>query len=112
MWLPKIILSAARQLPVAAIDVAHLVVAFPIGIGIASVKGVTLNYIKHDASRLPVAANVRVTEDAQEFKPGDGVWKAAQCFSYRQSFVDLPIGSGASNAQFSTRSLTAWICSS
>ena len=48
--------------------------------------------LKHDPSRLPVAANVRVTENAQELKLGDGIWKTAQSFSYRQSFVDPSTG--------------------
>jgi len=47
---------------------------------------------KHDPSHLPVAANIRVTENGQELKLGDGIWKTVQSFSYRQSFVDPSTG--------------------
>ncbi len=47
-----IVFNAANQLLIAAIDLAGLAVAFPIGIGLALVEGVVLNYI------LAPAANV------------------------------------------------------
>lgn len=43
--LSGIIFNAANQLLVAAIDIAGLAVAFPIGIGLALIVGVILNYI-------------------------------------------------------------------
>ena len=43
--LSGVVFNAANQLLVAAIEVAGLAVAFPIGIGLALVLGVTLNYI-------------------------------------------------------------------
>lgn len=48
--------------------------------------------VKHDPSTLPVAQNLRVTENGQEIKLGDGLWKTASGFSYRQSFVDPATG--------------------
>jgi glucose uptake protein len=45
-----VIFNAANQLLVAAIDIAGLAVAFPIGIGLALVIGVVLNYILQPAA--------------------------------------------------------------
>ena len=50
------IFNAANQLLVAAIDLAGLAVAFPIGIGLALIIGVVLNYILQPAANLPVLA--------------------------------------------------------
>jgi len=50
--LAGIIFNAANQLLVAAIDIAGLAVAFPIGIGLALVIGVVLNYILQPAANL------------------------------------------------------------
>jgi glucose uptake protein len=54
--LSGIIFNAANQLLVAAIDLAGLAVAFPIGIGLALVIGVVLNYILQPAANLPMLA--------------------------------------------------------
>lgn len=43
---------------------------------------------KHDPTGLPVASDVRVTENGRISKLGEGIWKTASSFSYRQSFVD------------------------
>ncbi len=51
-----IIFNAANQLLVAAIDIAGLAVAFPIGIGLALVIGVVLNYILQPAANLVMLA--------------------------------------------------------
>jgi hypothetical protein len=48
--------------------------------------------VKHNPGKLPVAQNVRVTENGQEIKLGEGIWKTAASFSYRQSFVDPSTG--------------------
>jgi hypothetical protein len=48
--------------------------------------------VKHDPSHLPVAQNLRVTENGQEIKLGEGIWKTAASFSYRQSFADASTG--------------------
>ena len=48
--------------------------------------------VKHDPSPLPVTADVRVTENGQLIKLGDGLWKTAASFSYKQSFVDVSAG--------------------
>jgi len=45
-----IIFNAANQLLVAAIDIAGLAVAFPIGIGLALILGVVLNYVLQPAA--------------------------------------------------------------
>jgi glucose uptake protein len=54
------IFNAANQLLVAAIDIAGLAVAFPIGIGLALIIGVVLNYILQPAAN-PVMLFVGVT---------------------------------------------------
>ena len=44
----------------------------------------------NDPSRLPVAANVRFTEDSRELKLGEGLWKTeARMGSFRQDYIDL-----------------------
>jgi hypothetical protein len=46
--------------------------------------------VAHDPSRLPLAKDVRFTEDSQELKPGDGVWKTAtKKGDFRQDYIDL-----------------------
>jgi len=44
----------------------------------------------HDASRLPLAANVRFTEDSRDLKPGEGLWKTVvRMGTFRQDYIDL-----------------------
>jgi hypothetical protein len=44
----------------------------------------------HDPSRLPVAANARVTEDSREIKPGEGLWRTViRMGAFRQDYIDL-----------------------
>lgn len=57
--LSGIIFNAANQLLVAAIDLAGLAVAFPIGIGLALVLGVILNYVLAPAAN-PVLLSIGV----------------------------------------------------
>lgn len=57
--LAGIIFNAANQLLVAAIDIAGLAVAFPIGIGLALIVGVILNYILVPAAN-PVLLSIGV----------------------------------------------------
>ena len=46
--------------------------------------------VAHDLSRLPLAANVRFTEDSQELKLGDGLWKTVtRKGDFRQDYIDL-----------------------
>jgi len=52
--LAGIVFNAANQLLVAAIDLAGLAVAFPIGIGLALVIGVVLNYVLAPAANAPL----------------------------------------------------------
>lgn len=51
-----IIFNSANQLLIAAIDLAGLAVAFPVGIGIALIEGVILNYLLAPAAYLPLLA--------------------------------------------------------
>lgn len=57
-------------------------------------KGMITTYvdavIAHDPSRLPVADNVRFTEDSRELRLGDGLWKTAvRKGDFRQDYIDL-----------------------
>ena len=46
--------------------------------------------VAHNPGALPLAANVRFTEDSQVLKPGEGLWKTATKLNgYRQDFVDV-----------------------
>ncbi len=60
----------------------------------ACLKGLITNYVDamvaHDPARLPLAANVRFTEDSQELKPGEGLWKTVTSKGeFRQDYIDL-----------------------
>lgn len=45
--------------------------------------------VAHDPSRLPLAADVRFTEDSQELKPGEGLWKTVtRKGDFRQDYID------------------------
>ena len=46
--------------------------------------------VAHNPSKLPLAADVRFTEDSQDLKLGEGVWKTVtKKGDYRQDFIDL-----------------------
>lgn len=60
----------------------------------ACLKGMITNYVEamvaHDPSRLPLAPGVRFTEDSQELKLGEGLWKTvARKGDFRQDYIDL-----------------------
>ncbi len=60
----------------------------------ACLKGMITQYVDamvaHDPARLPVAANVRFTEDSKDLKLGDGLWKTvARKGDFRQDYIDL-----------------------
>src|SRR5882672_5124261 len=60
----------------------------------ACLKGLITKYVDamvaHDPSKLPLAANVRFTEDSQELKLGEGLWKTvAKKGDFRQDYIDL-----------------------
>jgi len=56
--------------------------------------------VAHDPSRLPLAANVRFTEDSQEMKPSDGLWKTVtRKGDFRQDYIDLKKQIAASHVQ-------------
>jgi hypothetical protein len=49
--------------------------------------------LKHDPSKLPLAANVRFTEDTQTLKLGEGLWKNIESLSgFRQDLLDVKKG--------------------
>jgi hypothetical protein len=49
--------------------------------------------LRHDPKGLPLAANVRFTEDQQELKLGEGLWKGIESLSgFRQDILDVRKG--------------------
>ena len=44
--------------------------------------------VKNNPAGLPIAKNVRFTENGHEIKLGEGLWKTATGITYRQYFVD------------------------
>jgi hypothetical protein len=53
---------------------------------------------KHDASKLPVAANAKFTENGKEMKWGEGFWKTAGVSSYRLYALDPVAGDAAAQS--------------
>lgn len=52
--------------------------------------------VAHDPSAIPVASNVKFTEDGKILKLGDGAWKTvAKLRPYRLDFIDVPQGVAA-----------------
>jgi hypothetical protein len=46
--------------------------------------------VAHDASKLPLAANVRFTEDSKDLKLGEGLWKTVTAKgTFRQDYLDV-----------------------
>jgi hypothetical protein len=46
--------------------------------------------VAHDTSKLPLAADVRITEDSRAIKPGDGLWKTATGkTAFRHDYLDV-----------------------
>jgi len=59
----------------------------------ACLKGMITKYVDamvaHDPSRLPLAADVRFTEDSQSLKVGEGLWKTVtKKGDFRQDYID------------------------
>ncbi len=59
----------------------------------ACLKGMITTYVDamvaHDPARLPLAANARFTEDSQELKLGEGLWKTVtKKGDFRQDYID------------------------
>ncbi len=46
----------------------------------------------NDPAKLPVSSNVRFTENGNEIKLGEGLWRTATGITYRQYFVDPSTG--------------------
>lgn len=45
--------------------------------------------VAHDSSRLPLAANVRYTEDSRNARLGEGIWKSVTAAgAFRQDYID------------------------
>lgn len=60
----------------------------------ACLKGMITKYVDaivaHDPSKLPLAANVRFTEDSKDLKLGEGLWKTVtKKGDFRQDYIDL-----------------------
>jgi hypothetical protein len=60
----------------------------------ACLKGMISKYVDamvaHDPARLPLAANARFTEDSQELKLGEGLWKTVtKKGDFRQDYIDV-----------------------
>jgi hypothetical protein len=54
--------------------------------------------VAHNPKSLPLAANVRFTEDTKTLALGEGLWKGASALrSYRQDFLDVRDGQAASH---------------
>lgn len=55
-------------------------------------KSVVASYFQamgaHDPARLPVAPNLRFTENSQEMKLGEGLWKGAGKLRFHRSLID------------------------
>ena len=65
-------------------------------------KGFVTQYLNamvaHDPGKLPLAANVRFTEDEMELKLGEGLWKTASGLTgFRQDFLDVRAGVAAAH---------------
>jgi hypothetical protein len=56
--------------------------------------------VAHTPQSLPLAENVRFTEDSRELKLGDGVWKTVtRAGSFRQDYLDVRRGIAASHVE-------------
>ncbi|MEO6339540.1 MAG: hypothetical protein ABIO39_05850 [Caulobacteraceae bacterium] len=68
----------------------------------ACLKGFVDGYFdalaRNDASKLPVSANVKVTENGERVKLGEGVWKSAGKTGYRLELYDPEQGSAGVQA--------------
>jgi hypothetical protein len=54
--------------------------------------------MEHSPGDLPIAPNVRFTEDTQELKLGEGLWRNASAIRpYRQDFIDVREGTALSH---------------
>jgi hypothetical protein len=55
--------------------------------------------VAHDASKAPLAADARFTEDAKELRVGEGLWKTAtKLRPFRTDFLDVKTGTAATHA--------------
>ena len=68
----------------------------------ACLKGVLTAYldamVAHKVASAPTAANVRFTEDTQDLKLGEGLWKTVTGLgTYRQDFIDVQRGVAGSH---------------
>jgi hypothetical protein len=62
--------------------------------------------VAHDPALVPLAANVRVTEDGRDIKPGEGLWKSAsKRRPYRVDFLDVRQGVAAVHTVFEENGL-------
>src|SRR5262245_65984499 len=55
--------------------------------------------VAHDPSKAPLAANARFTEDANQLRVGEGLWKtASKLRPFRTDFLDATTGTAATHA--------------
>jgi hypothetical protein len=52
----------------------------------------------HSSATLPLAANVKLTENGKVMSPGDGLWRTAGAAKYTQSALDVEICSSGTHA--------------
>src|SRR5579862_7300797 len=68
----------------------------------ACLQGVVDSYLdamaKHDPSKLPVAPQVKFTENGKALKLGEGFWKTAGASTYRLYAIDPQSGDAAAQA--------------
>jgi len=72
----------------------------------ACLKGMITKYVDamvaHDSTKLPLAKNVRFTEDSKDLKLGDGLWKTVtKKGDFRQDYIDLKRQIAASHVTLS-----------
>jgi hypothetical protein len=87
----------------AAVAVSELAATAQSNCDRACLAGVMTSYldslVAHDASKAPLAAGARFTEDAKELRIGDGLWKTAgKLRPFRTDFLDAATGTAATHA--------------
>jgi hypothetical protein len=97
----KLIATAALALGLSALALPAAA-ATPQSCDRACLKGMLTTYldamVAHAPGKVPAAANVRFTEDTQDIKLGEGLWKTATGLgTYRQDFIDVRRGVAGSH---------------
>jgi hypothetical protein len=99
-WFPSLLAIAAAVFGPGIVHAADT--SAPKGCDRACLQGFVDSYLdalaKHDASKLPVAASVKFTENGKELKLGEGFWKTAGQSSYRLYVLDPNSADAAAQA--------------